>query len=93
MLFAGQEARTHPASAPPLIASLSCGSPDRLLSSLFPFRLSLSDRSADHSRLLSCLSFREARIGADSVEFAQMLPPLLLPAVGRLSLWKAVEPW
>jgi hypothetical protein len=50
----------HAASAPLLIPSLSAGSYDRHLSSLFPFPLSLSDPSGDHSRFLSCPSFRPA---------------------------------
>jgi len=73
----------HAASAPLLIPSLSAGSYDRHLSSLFPFPLSLSDPSGDHSRSLSCPSFRPADIGVDSVEFGHTLPPLLPQAVGR----------
>lgn len=53
------------------------------MSSLFPFPLSLSDPSGDHSRFLSCPSFRPADIRVDAVEFGDTLPPLLLQAVGR----------
>src|SRR6476646_4681191 len=79
-----QEAQMHAASAPLLIPSLSAGSYDRHLSSLFPFPLSLSDPSGDHSRFLSCPSFRPAdflhniRFAGQSRKHLRELPEMAL---------------